>query len=380
MHVCFVLTTPFALNAFVAPTIRALLVQRCRVTVIVNTDAGELAREVVQGATVIHLNIARDIAPLKDFKTLVTLIQLFRRQRFDIVHSITPKAGLLAMLAARGVGIKVRVHTFTGQVWVTRKGAMRWLLITLDRVLAASATALLVDSTSQREFLATEKICSLQRLHVLGQGSINGVDTDKFVPDDRSWQRVREDLKIPTNALVLLYVGRMHRDKGISELVRCFAVAARRFPQLHLLLVGPDEGELVLALEFAGDYRGRIHTVGLTDQAEIYMAAADVYCLASHREGFGLSLIEAGACGLPSIAYRIYGVTDAVAEGTTGLLAPLKDEAAFAEAICRLVEAPALRLNMGKAARQRTLDLFSRPVIVDAWLAFYDEQLKSGNF
>ena len=375
MHVCFVLTTPFALNAFVGPAIKALLAQGWRVTVLVNTRAGRVSDEIAQGAEVIHLDIERNIAPFSDIQTLRFLLKLFSARRFDIVHSVTPKAGLLAMLAACIVGIKVRIHTFTGQVWTTRRGVMQYLLRTLDRVLARCATALLVDSPSQREFLADKKIALLQSLYVLGEGSITGVDTKRFSPNEAARHKLRAELNISADAAVLLYVGRMTRDKGIAELVRAFATVAMRFKQARLLLVGPDEGVLEAALALAGEFRGRIDTAGLTQQPEIFMAAADIFCLASHREGFGLSLIEAGSCGLPSVAYQIYGVTDAVANEVTGYLVPLRDENAFAGAICKLIEAPGRREAMGRAARQRAERDFSQHVLVQRWLDFYDGQL-----
>ena len=375
MHVCFVLTTPFALNAFVGPAIKALLAQGWRVTVLVNTRAGRVSDEIAQGAEVIHLDIERNIAPFSDIQTLRFLLKLFSARRFDIVHSVTPKAGLLAMLAACIVGIKVRIHTFTGQVWTTRRGVMQYLLRTLDRVLARCATALLVDSPSQREFLADKKIALLQSLYVLGEGSITGVDTKRFSPNAAARHKLRAVLNISADAAVLLYVGRMARDKGIAELVRAFATVAMRFEQARLLLVGPDEGVLEAALALAGEFRGRIDTAGLTQQPEIFMAAADIFCLASHREGFGLSLIEAGSCGLPSVAYQIYGVTDAVANEVTGYLVPLRDENAFAGAICKLIEAPGRREAMGRAARQRAERDFSQHVLVQRWLDFYDGQL-----
>ena len=246
---------------------------------------------------------------------------------------------------------------------------------TLDRVIAGCTTALLVDSPSQRDFLADEKIAPLQNLHVLGQGSITGVDTSRFSPNAGSRKSIRAALDIPAEATVLLYVGRMHRDKGIAELVRSFAVIAARFRHIHLLLVGPDEGELVESLDSANEFSSRIHTAGLTQDPEVYMAAADIFCLASHREGFGLSLLEAGSCGLPSVAYRIYGVTDAVVDGLTGYLVPVRDENAFASAICKLLETPDLRLKMGLAARQRAQQVFSQQIIVQGWLAFYDVQI-----
>jgi len=374
MHICFVLTTPYALNAFVVPTVKTLLEKGWKVTVLVNTHSGLVSDAIVEGAEIIHLDIARQISPFSDIKALLSLIAVFNIRRFDMVHSITPKAGLLAMIAARLTRVEVRIHTFTGQVWVTRQGAMRWLLRSLDRVIARCATALLVDSPSQRDFLVAENIAPLDRLDVLGEGSITGVDTERFAPNEVLRQNVRDSLNISPETVVLLYVGRMHKDKGIAEIVRSFAVVAARYAHVRLLLVGPDEGALQEALEFAGEFRDRIHTEGLTQQPEIYMAASDVFCMASYREGFGLSIIEAGSCGMPSVAYRIYGVTDAIADGSTGYLVPLRDELAFAGAICKLIEAPEKRKKMGYAARQRAELIFSRHIVVQAWLRFYDQQ------
>lgn len=375
MHVCFALTSPFALNAFVAPAIRALLARGDSVTVIVNAGAGNLVEDIRGDIEIVDLEIARMIAPLRDLAALRALFHLFRARRFDIVHSVTPKAGLLAMMAARLAGVPIRIHTFTGQVWATRRGAMRWLLRTLDWLLAKCASALLVDSASQLDFLSDEKIAAKERLTVLASGSICGVDTNRFKPMPQARERVRAELGLPISAVLILYVGRMHSDKGLCELVQAFTSVAEGFPDTHLLLVGPDEGGLKSALDFAGTSRLRIHLVGLTDEPERYMAAADLFCLPSYREGFGLSLIEAAAAGLPSVASRIYGLTDAVVDGVTGLLVSPKNVNALAQALELLLSKPELRSQMGQAARQRAEQEFSQGIVVKAWLAFYEKQL-----
>lgn len=375
MHVCFALTSPFALNAFVAPAIRALLARGDSVTVIVNAGAGDLVEDIRGDIEIVDLEIARTIAPLRDLAALRALFDLFRARRFDIVHSVTPKAGLLAMMAASLAGVPIRIHTFTGQVWATRRGAMRWLLRILDWLLAKCASALLVDSPSQLEFLADEKIAAKERLTVLASGSICGVDTSRFKPMPQARENVRAELGLDGSAVLILYVGRMHSDKGLCELVQAFTSVAEGFADTHLLLVGPDEGGLKSALDFAGKSRPRIHLVGLTDVPERYMAAADLFCLPSYREGFGLSLIEAAAAGLPSVASRIYGLTDAVVDGVTGLLVSPKNVNALAQAFELLLSRPDMRSEMGLAARQRAENDFSQKILVDAWLGFYDMQL-----
>lgn len=375
MHICFVLTTPFALNAFVAPAIRALLALGWKVTVVVNTRAGSVAEDIRGEVEIIDLDIVRSIAPLRDFRTLFFLIRLFRSGDFDIVHSVTPKAGLLAMMAARVTGIPVRIHTFTGQVWATRRGVMRWLLRSLDQLLAACASTLLVDSTSQRHFLVEEGVAALDRLHVLGDGSIAGVDTARFTPQSQWREDIRKELGVPSDATVLIYIGRMQAEKGVSELVQAFSQLASRFGNAHLFLVGPDEGALQPALDLLDGDLERIHVIGLTPEPQKYMAAADIFCLASYREGFGLSLIEAASAGLPCVASRIYGVTDAVVDGVTGLLVPVRHVGALVDALAQLMANPGLRQKLGAAARTRAQQQFSQAVVVDAWLDFYRQQL-----
>ena len=375
MHICFVITTPFALNAFVTPVIRALVERGWKVTVMVNTDAGPVSDGLLATVQVIPLDIARQISLRRDITALWVLLKTFHTCQFDIVHSITPKAGLLAMTASRLAGIKLRVHTFTGQVWATRRGSMRYLLRGLDQWLARCANALLVDSFSQRDFLVDQGITRLQRLHVLGQGSISGVDTARFSPNAAWRQDIRNALGIPCDASVLLYVGRMHVEKGLVELAQSFSRVASRFPKAYLLLVGPDEGALGLVSTILEPCVKRVRMVGLTSCPEKYMAVADIFCLPSYREGFGLSLVEAASMGLPCVASRIYGVTDAVVDGQTGFLVPVRDSAGFAEAAEKLLSQPALAQTMGAAARHRVIAEFSQEVLVQAWLQFYDSRL-----
>ena len=375
MRICFVITTPFVLDAFVAPTIRSLLKLGHSVAVVVNVKAKTISPDLYTNVKWIDIEIARSIDLPRDVSALVRLFFSFRRERFDIVHSVTPKAGLLAMLAAKLTGTPLRIHTFTGQVWATKRGPMRLLLRCLDRVLAYCATALLVDSHSQLVFLASERVAKFDRMHVLGSGSISGVDTAKFKPDAIAREIVRSQHGIPLDALLLLYIGRMHLEKGVIELVQAFLLLSKTHPEVHLMLVGPDEGVLHKVLNIYENLHSRIHIVGLTTQPEKYMAAADIFCLASYREGFGLSLIEAAATGLPCVASRIYGVTDAVVDGVNGLLVNVKDVKALVVALEMLVEQPLLRMQMGANARTRAEKEFSQAAVVNAWLDFYQLQL-----
>ena len=350
--VCLTLTSPFVLNAFLQGHLSRLR-QSFTMAVCVNRSESEIAVAVPEGVEVQDVEIRRKISPWHDAVALWKLWHFYRRRRFGAVVTVTPKAGLLGMLAARLAGTPVRLHWFTGQVWTTRKGLMRAMLRGLDRLTAACATDVLADSPSQKEFLVREGVVAGDRISVLGQGSISGVNTGRFRPDPEARQRIRTELQIPASAPCLVYVGRMSKEKGVNDLLAAFGRLREEFADLHLILVGPDEESILPQSRIPG-----LHVVGYTKSAEAYMAAADIICLPSYREGFGSVLIEGAACGLPAVASRIYGITDAVVENVTGLLHPPGDIAALDDGLRRLVSDDDLRLRLGKNAYERSVASF----------------------
>jgi glycosyltransferase involved in cell wall biosynthesis len=374
MRVCFVVTNTFALNAFLAVPIEALAAAGWEVTVAVSTRDGEACDLIRRHAEVVPLHMNRHISPLADLPVVRELWQLLRRKRFDVVHSITPKAGVLAMTTALLARVPVRMHTFTGQLWVTRTGFMKRFLQFMEWYVARCASHVLADSPSQGRFMVDHGIVSARRMEVLAEGSICGVDTQRFRPCPAARVDVRRTLDIAPDAVVLLYVGRLHPEKGLLELGRAFEQVAARHPQLHLVLVGPDETGLALVEAEAVRARDRVHAVGRSPEPELFMAAADVLCLPSYREGFGMSLLEGAATGLPSVASRIYGITDAVIDGVTGLLVPARDAGALAGALERLVLDPGLRQRLGQAACERALRAFSKEALQQAWTTMYARQ------
>lgn len=365
-RLALVCASELTLKAFLLEPIRALA-SHYELTVIADSNDRDLLRKCGIPVELIPVPIAREIAPLRDLRALVRLIAIFRSKDFDLVHSVTPKAGLLAMAAGFLARVPLRVHTFTGQVWVTRGGLMRALLKAADKAIAALATHVLADSRSQLDFMLRQGITTAAKAGVLAQGSIAGVDLERFKPDAAARARVRAGLGVDADALVFLYLGRLRRDKGVLDLCRAFARIAR--PQVLLLTVGPDEeglrGEMRLACA------SQLHLVDYTPEPEAYFAAADVFCLPSYREGFGTVIIEAAAAGLPAIGSHIYGITDAIVEGETGLLFPAGDVDALAAAMCQFIEQAGLRTRMGECARRRVERDFSAPALTEALLDFY---------
>ncbi|MFA7279985.1 MAG: glycosyltransferase family 4 protein [Sterolibacterium sp.] len=370
--ICFVVTSPFTLKVFMLKHLEALA-DDYAVTMICNVSgATEVALKLNPQIRLIDLRIEREISPWRDILALMALLRVFRREGFLVVHTITPKAGLLAQVAAYLAGVPHRIHTFTGQVWVTQHGLAKILLKNIDRFYAACATHILVDSPSQHDFLIKQGVLPKGRGTVLGQGSISGVDIQRFAPNHQMRQEIRTRVGMPEDAVMFLYLGRLKRDKGVLDLARSFATHARNHPSSWLVVVGPDEERLSAALlECCAAVSDRVFLFGYTATPEHYMAAADVLCLPSYREGFGSVILEAAACNLPSIASRIFGITDAVVDGQTGYLHEAGDIGAIVQLLDKFAESKSLREGMGACARQRTLREFSGERLTGELVAYY---------
>lgn len=371
--ICFVLTAEFAVKAFMREHLH-MLSKQFDVSLVVNTQNKQLLADLDLNITLIPIAIRREIHPLFDVLCLLKLMWLFASQRYDAVHSVTPKAGLLTMLAGWFTRRPMRVHTFQGEVWITQRGFMRWLLITLDKLVAKLATHLTIVSKSEKNFLLQHNIIDAGKAIVFNEGSIAGVDLKRFSPDKDKRHAIRQRLGIPKSAVVLLFIGRLNRDKGLLDLVNAYA----QMPQLdvHLLIVGPDEHKLLSVIsQQLMHKRHLLHIQPETNQPADYMNAADVLCLPSYREGFGVVIIEAAACAIPSLASNIYGITDALVDGHTGLLHAPRQVGDIHEKLQVLVHDTALRQTLGQQALARVQHSFDSRLITHAWLTFYQQHL-----
>lgn len=374
--IALVVTSLLIVKFFLVPHIVALS-RRYEVTLLVNVDDEALLRAMALPATVIHVRIERKESPWRDLLALYRLFVLFRKHRFQLVHSISPKGGLLGMLAAWLARVPIRVHTFQGEVWATRRGLWRAILKLMDRLVGVLATRITVVSHSERNFLIAEKIIAANKSEVLGQGSICGIDPERFRADAAMRATVRHELGIPDEAVVVLFVGRLNRDKGILDLAEAFAKLAKTIPEAILLVVGPDEeGIFESVMQICSELAAQVRRVGFTQTPEKFMAAADLLCLPSYREGFGLVIVEAAAVGIPSVCSQIYGITDAVDNGVTGLLFPAGNIPALEHELSRLLQDADLRRVMGMAAKERALSMFSQDRVVAAMLMFYAELMQ----
>ena len=307
------------------------------------------------------------------------LYRLLRAIRPHVVHSHTPKGGLLGMLAARLAGVPVRVYTIHGLPLMTACGWKRLLLLWTERTACWCAFGVLSVSFSIRMAAVRKRICPAAKIKVLLGGSSNGVNAQREFSPARngtaSRQAIRRQHGIPQDALVISFVGRIVRDKGMVELAEAWRTLRNQFPSLHLLLIGPFEPQDPVPAEVERSFRSdpRIHLIGHVDDVSPYYAATDVLVLPTYREGLPGVLLEAAAMELPVVATRVPGCVDAVVDGVTGALVPSRNAKALAAAVAAYLVDSELRRKHGMAGRQRVLKEFRQEAV---WQALYEEYVR----
>lgn len=320
----------------------------------------------------------RRITPRRDLAAVWTIYRHLRRIRPHVVHSHTPKGGLLGTLSAWLARVPVRIYHIRGLPLMTASGSRRALLRWTERVSCALATRVLCVSRSVARAAVEEGVCPAAKIDVLLSGSGNGVDaTGRFSPDGVPGARseVRRRLSIPADAVVVGFVGRLVRDKGVVELAGAWRTLRDREPMVHLLVVGDFEPQDPVPEDVRALLRRdpRVHLVGWQQDTPAYYAASDIVTLPSYREGLPNVPLEAAAMGLPVVATRVPGCIDAVVDGVTGSLVPARDAQALAAALQRYACDPALRVAHGHAGRARVLREFSREAV---WGALHGEYLR----
>ena len=373
--ICFVVSSPITAKAFLINHIKALSVFY-DVYLIANfenqsTDFfNNLPLKEIK-----NISIARDIHLFQDLKALLELRSYLKKMRFDAVHTVTPKAGLLGILAARLSGVKNRIHIFTGQVWHTKKGVFRSLLMFLDRFIVWNATHILVDGESQRQFLIKNKIVSDYNSFVLGKGSISGVDVTRFLPNNDEKKAIRNELGISEGDVVYMFLGRMNIDKGIRELAQAFEKLNIKYSNVKLLLVGDDEENMIPYIKKTVTFLDNVIFYGITPSPEKLLQACDVYCLPSYREGFGTSIIEASLMEKPIICSDTYGLMGTIVENQTGLRHKTADVNSLFIQMEKLVQNNELRNNLGKEGRKYVMNNFDSKLISEKWVEFYKKNV-----
>ncbi len=318
------------------------------------------------------VKMERRISPLRDLTSLPHLWQKLRALKPDLVHALTPKAGLLGTLAARLAGVPAVVLSINGLPQMIQPGLLRTLLNGTTRLSCRLADLVWCDSFSLREHVERAGLCSPQKLTVLGHGSVRGVDArHAFSPDQYgplARQEIRHRHGIPMDSRVLGYVGRLVADKGMHELAEAWRSLRDRHPDLHLLLIGAAEAVDPMPAEDEHLFRSdpRVHLAGQRRDVAAYFAAMDVNVMPSYRESFGIANIEAAAMAVPVVSTRIPGCVDSVQDGVTGTLVPPRDAPALTAAIRHYLDDPHLRAAHGRAGRVRVLRDFRPESLFEA--------------
>lgn len=328
-----------------------------------------------EGVRTIAVPMERHISLLKDLKSLFSLIRVFHTERPDLVHSMTPKAGLLCMMAAWLTKVPVRVHTFTGLVFPTSKGLLKRVLMLTDKITCACATHIIPEGEGVKNDLINNKI-TRKPLKVLGYGNVRGVDMEYY--SRRPEVEGRAEVIRNDNWFSFLFVGRIVRDKGINELVSAFSKLNVEYPKTRLFLVGDFENKLdPVDASTKNEIRHNVNIISVGRKAGndllAYYAASDCFVFPSYREGFPNTVLEAGAMGLPCIVTDINGSREIIRDGYNGLIIPAHDEDSLYNAMKRMIENPEGRITMASVARQHIADHYEQEFVRRCLYDFYKQ-------
>lgn len=366
-------TVPISLDTFCRGLLK-MLNEKYEVVALSSPGVEMQAIAEREGVRTIEVPMERHISLIKDVRALWQLILVFRRERPTMVHSMTPKAGLLCMVAAWLTRVPVRVHTFTGLVFPTAKGFQRKLLMLTDRITCRCATYVIPEGEGVKKDLLDYGITQ-KPLRVLGFGNIRGVDMHYYNRRSEVMEKVaalRDD-----NYMTFLFVGRIVRDKGINELCEAFDRLSKEYPQTRLLLVGwredgldpiSDKTQALIDSNPSIVYVGEVWGEDLL----AYYAAADCFVLPSYREGFPNTVLEAGAMGLPSIVTDINGSREIIVENENGMIVPPRDADALFVAMRRMINDDRRRSYMASNARNMIGCRFEQGFVRQCLFDFYD--------
>lgn len=336
--------------------------------------------EIREGVQTLSVSMERKISLFKDLKSLLKLYLLFRREKPCIVHSITPKAGLLSMTAAYFARVPVRIHTFTGLIFPYRKGLFQRILIFMDCALCFFATEVYPEGEGVKNDLIKYKI-TRKPLKVIHKGNLNGIDVSHFNPDlfpASQNDSLRKKLNIPHSNFVFVYVGRLVSDKGINELMQAFDELYNELGNVNLLLVGCFENDMDPLTDEANyvikNHEG-VRFVGFQPDVRPYMAISNALVFPSYREGFPNVVLQAGAMKLPSIVTNISGCNEIIKENINGSIIPVKNYLAIKDAMRNFVQNPSKVKELGCNSRIEVESNFEQIKVWNALLKEYNSVL-----
>lgn len=340
------------------------------------SSPGDKLKELAEreGIRTIAVPMERRISPIKDFKSLLRMWRVLRREKPDIVHSMTPKAGLISMVAAWLARVPIRIHTFTGLVFPTSTGLKRRILMATDWLTCSCATHIIPEGEGVKNDLLSNKITK-KDLRVLGYGNVRGIDLEHYNPS-------LFDNKKDSSVFKFLFVGRIVRDKGINELVEAFVRLNKDIPHTRLVLVGHEEVNLDPIkpdIKAIINNHPSIDAVGSQKDVRPFYSSADAFVFPSYREGFPNVVIEAGAMGLPCIVTDINGSREIIIDGKNGTIIPSKDVDSLYKAMKHFVDCPNDIKHMAENARPLIASRYEQSFVYQCLKDFYKKVLEEKN-
>ncbi|HAQ21323.1 MAG TPA: glycosyltransferase family 1 protein [Prolixibacteraceae bacterium] len=334
-----------------------------------------------EGIKTIQVEMSRSISPLKDIISLWQLYKIIQKEKPEIVHTHTPKAGTLGMLAAWLCRVPVRMHIVAGLPLLEATGLKRILLDFVEKLTYTCATKVYPNSFGLKDIILQNNYCPASKIHVIGNGSSNGIDTSYFSTEQvqpETIKKLKGEYKIAIKDFVYVFIGRLVADKGINELVTAFNVVYQKHPSAKLLLVGPRESELdPLNNETEQILKNNpaIICTGFQQDVRSFLAVSNVLVFPSYREGFPNVPMQAGAMGLPCIVTNINGCNEIIQDNVNGIIIPPKDAFALENAMIELLDNSEKRERLARNARPLIVERYEQQMIWQLIKQEYDEQL-----
>ncbi|MGV7223123.1 MAG: glycosyltransferase family 4 protein [Nitrospinales bacterium] len=378
-RIALISSVPYTLHVFYSDLIQALVDEGCDVHICSSPGEAMDTLSSKSDLSTHEIPILRKISPWTDLLAIRLLINAMKQNKIQIVHTHTPKAGLLGMLSAFLARVPVRFHTCHGLPAETERGFKRWLLLSCEKLTCKLANKVLVVSHSLSKKMTQANLCDPSKMKILGDGTACGVNLQRFTKtaelQGESIQLLPK-IGLKETDFVIGFVGRLVPDKGIHVLVEAFEDISEDYPNARLLIIGDYEehrGALSEQIKHAINNNPEIVHVDYTDQIEKYYAIMNMLVLPTRREGFPYTLLEAAAMEIPVIATNVTGCVDAVVDQTTGLLVEPDNPHELKQAMCTLIGNAAMREKMARAARERVEKYYFLERYIQLHLKLYSE-------
>jgi glycosyltransferase involved in cell wall biosynthesis len=370
LSVCQLCAVDFSMKRFLLPLIDRMRIEGWEVTGVCS-DGVFVSGMRADGYRITTIPIARSMNPILALRTLFSLYRFFRGHRFDVVHTHTPVAALIGRIAAKLAGVPLVLYTAHGFYFHEQMSPwLRRLFVLLEKAAGRFTDFLFTQSSEDAQTAVALRIMQPGKVLAIG----NGVDIDRFNPDRVDRMKVRRELLIPTQAVVVGMIGRLVAEKGYHELFFAAEYIARKYPNVFFLIVGERlasdhaaaiDAQLQRAKSLLAE---RLILTGMREDVPDVLAAMDIFCLPSHREGMPRTIIEAMMMGKPVVATDIRGSREEVVDGETGVLVTVRDSRALTDGLLRLVNDPVKARQMGEQGRVRALALFDERKVVEKQL------------